>query len=45
MRSSQIILEIRFFLDHVLRFNIKTVFPRYVDSFVKDKTVARQSYL
>ena len=27
------------------RLNIKTVFPRYVDSYVKDKTVARPSYL
>ena len=26
-------------------FNIKTVFPRYGDSHVKDKTVARPSYL
>ena len=27
------------------RLNIKTVFPRYGDSHVKDKTVARPSYL
>ena len=27
------------------RFNIKTVFPRYGDSHVKDKTVERPSYL
>ena len=27
------------------RLNIMTVFPRYVDSHVKDKTVARPSYL
>ena len=26
-------------------FNIKTVFPRYGDSFVKDKTIERPSYL
>ena len=26
-------------------FNIKTVFPKYEDSHVKDKTVARPSYL
>ena len=27
------------------RLNIKTVFPKYRDSYVKDKTVARPSYL
>ena len=27
------------------RLNIKTAFPRYGDSHVKDKTVARPSYL
>ena len=27
------------------RLNIKTVFPKYGDSHVKDKTVARPSYL
>ena len=27
------------------RFNIKTLFPRYRDSHVKDKTVPRPSYL
>ena len=27
------------------RLNVKTVFPRYGDSHVKDKTVARPSYL
>ena len=27
------------------RLNIKTVFPRYADSHVKDKTVIRPSYL
>ena len=35
-------------LSHQLsgpRLNIKTVFPRYGDSHVKDKTVARPSYL
>ena len=39
-------------LDHCLiapmswaRLNIKTVFPKYVDSHVKDKTVVRPSYL
>ena len=31
--------------DSGARFNIKTVFPRYGDSHVKDKTVARPSYL
>ena len=25
--------------------NVKTVFPRYGDSYVKDKTVVRPSYL
>ena len=27
------------------RLNIKTIFPRFVDSHVKDKTVVRPSYL
>ena len=30
---------------HGLRLNIKTAFPMYGDSDVKDKTVARPSYL
>ena len=31
--------------DTIYGLNIKTIFPRYGDSHVKDKTVARPSYL